>query len=917
MSTTQLARTPIQAVVRSQLPEFIREDYPLFVSFVEAYYEYMNKQNIDLVKVRDLDETLDQFIGEFKKELAYNLPFVIKDERFLLTKIKEQYLSKGSRASYDLLFRLLYGKNVELIYPGEKLLIPSDGRWNQEISVFAQVDYGDANEVIGKLVDIVSAGTILRVVVDKKQELTGEVDKIVRIGKYFEILCTGTSGTRFLTLSTTANVEVGQLITGNGVAAGTRVVNINENIVTTSTDLITDINQNLTFSNELYEFFLDKRFFGEIKPGDLIKFSDSFQATIVPTTAKLKIVQPGEKFRVGQVFEIRSGSGTGALMKVTGVTPAGGIKYAEFIKFGIGYTTNFSLSLLPRNSITSTDPGTAAGTSLLIENTFISDGPGQIQATGNSVTVTGTLSSFGSPGAVAIGDEIWTNETTSRIIGVVKSIESSTSLTLVSAPNTYANGVTTSYSGTYYFRNTRSIGEQYTEDDINAVTLKPGIISTTNGFGEQGYINAANYVDTNFIDGTYAGTLTTEFFLSSRSGQVEAEEPAVIQVSLGPIAKYPGYFDTNNGFLNDNIYIQDSYYYQKFSYVVKIDERLNSYKSIVKTLVHPSGMALFGEFDIINRFDLSLDLESILKYLRLPTIKELITSEDVSTLNIETAYSSAVELLETVRTSSQKNVENSIVIDDPTTSLTTNKTENSSVSSTVSQPILQIGTSITDIALTAVDVPSFTVQKPVSSEQVLSDLTNVSTNKTFDSVVSEISSLLTLTPTKQLESQFTLDSFITVVPGFELQTSIVTDDSPVFFVEQSNSSSFSTSSTLSLVFSNTLGSDFSTVDSALSLTTKTVSSDVTLISEILISPVFSLNSPETTLSDIVTLEPAKLLEHSTTVTDNSVININVSTLNSIVENGNIGYVQLNPYYGQDYVTYDDNYSVGSRESTFN
>lgn len=30
-----------------------------------------------------------------------------------------------------------------------------------------------------------------------------------------------------------------------------------------------------------------------------------------------------------------------------------------------------------------------------------------------------------------------------------------------------------------------------------------------------------------------------------------------------------------------------------------------------------------------------------------------------------------------------------------------------------------------------------------------------------------------------------------------------------------------------------------------------------------------------------------------------------------------GYVQLNSYYGQDYIIFADEYSVGSRESTFN
>jgi hypothetical protein len=83
--------------------------------------------------------------------------------------------------------------------------------------------------------------------------------------------------------------------------------------------------------------------------------------------------------------------------------------------------------------------------------------------------------------------------------------------------------------------------------------------------------------------------------------------------------------------LDDAIYIQDSRYYQAFSYVLKIDEQLESYKSIVKTLIHPTGMALFGEYDIRNEFDLSAGIESMLNY-------SVLTSED-QVLMSQTAFS--------------------------------------------------------------------------------------------------------------------------------------------------------------------------------------------------------------------------------------------------------------------------------------
>jgi hypothetical protein len=441
-----MSRTQLSSVVSRQIPEFIREDYPTFVAFVEAYYEYLQEQGVDLSTARDLDKTLDEFIVEFKKELAHNLPQIAADERFILSHIKDQYLSKGSEASYKLLFRLLFGKKVELTYPGTQMLRASDGRWNQEISVFARVDFGDPLEIVGKLVDIQTSTRLIRVLVDRKEDLVGEVDRIVALG-------------------------------GN-----------------------------------IYEFYLDKKFFGVLKPTDKIKYKDTFQATILPATQTPKITQPGKNFRVGQVFEVRSGTGTGALLKVTAVDANNGIKYAEFIKFGIGYTANFAVNLLATNTVNATQLAVASASS---------------SRSGDNLT---------------IGDR-------------------------------------------------------------------------TLGFDEQGYVNLGDYVTYDFVDGSYAGSIIREFSLSYRNAQVASDDPAIIEVDLGALVKYPGYFTSNAGFLDDSIFIQDSKYYQAFSYVIRIDERLVSYKSAVKTMLHPAGMALFGEYNITNAIDLSITLESLVKSL--------------------------------------------------------------------------------------------------------------------------------------------------------------------------------------------------------------------------------------------------------------------------------------------------------------
>ena len=798
MSHTSPVRTPIASVVKRQLPEFIREDYPTFVAFVEAYYEFLQNQGVDLTQFRDIDKTLESFIDQFKKELAYNLPIVVEDERFLLSHIKDQYLAKGSEASYKLLFKLLYGKNVELLYPGQQMLIPSDGRWNQEISIFAQVDFGDPDDIVGKLVDIQTAGRILRVLVDKKESLIGEIDRIVKIGKSFEISATGVSGASTVTVTNNTGIEIGQLVTapqnGGGIVGNTKVVSISGNVITLSNANVSTVNSSLIFSNELYEFFLDKRFFGVINPGDLLKFKDTFQARIVPATKDLTISQSGKNFRVGQVFELRSGIGTGALMKVTEVEDDGGIKYAEFIKFGLGYTANFALSILATNDVVSSASVNIAGTSTLSElNTYQSAGAGTISASASSTTVTGSGSSFGAVGNVAVGDEIWTTDATPLIVGVVKSIASTTSLTLTGLATEYAAGtrITGSYSGGYVFRNSRSVGSLYAPGGVQSLTIKPSLSDRTEGFNEQGYVNKADYVDYLYVDGSYAGSILREFSLNFRNAQTNSDDPAIISVALGALVRYPGYFQANNGFISDNIFIQDSRYYQAFSYVLKIDERLSSYKSAVKTMLHPAGMALFGEFNITNNYDLSLELESLVKSLGIALTDAFIISE-----------------------SSTKD--------------------------------------ITKVLSDTLDTPS--------------DSTFI---KTFFSVLDD-----TLTTPDD-------SSFVQTFGKLLNQTTLNNDgDAEGHSVTmQSTSTVFNTGKALSTSYSG-------------------------------MSDAISVFDIDKALSD------APVITESIGITTDKYV-FTVSSPDILDPQDHTGYVQLNSYYGQDYIIFADEYSVGSRESTFN
>lgn len=145
-------------VVQRQIPEHIRNSYPLFVEFVKSYYEFLDQsQTRSLEEVRDIDVSLDEFIDKFKSELAKNVPVELSsDKRKLMKHLKEFYLSRGSEASYKFLFNTLFNKNAELFYPSTQILRASDGKWKQDVSVFVELNPGTESlqQVNGKFIKI-------------------------------------------------------------------------------------------------------------------------------------------------------------------------------------------------------------------------------------------------------------------------------------------------------------------------------------------------------------------------------------------------------------------------------------------------------------------------------------------------------------------------------------------------------------------------------------------------------------------------------------------------------------------------------------------------------------------------------------------------------------------------------------------
>jgi len=500
-----MSSVKIKSIVSKQVPEFVREEHPFFVQFLEAYYEYLDQyERRDVASLRDLDRTLEEFIQYIKSELdVYGQDeYDHIDQILLLRKIKQLFTAKGSEAAYKFLFKILYDKPINITYPWDSVLKASDGKWNRDTTLFVEVSSGDAVSLVGKRVAVV-----------------GNIRKI------------------FVQVNSVRFVE------GN-----------------------------------VYEVFVEKNYYGNIEIGNIIQ-SDGVVGTILPTTVGYEVITPGEGYKVGDLIIGTTFANDRTIqqqLKVTKVNSEGGILEVITTKFGYGYTTPFFLYTTQQQAVRKSRIAVQKGVGTVVaadslqedvEYTIISVGDTDFTLVGASSNTVGVT-------FIATGEASGT--------GQVVLAEDAPLLNQFDIPD-----------------NTEI--EKYA-DYGQIINPNYWVTKTEDIVGDDPDIGVEKYSDS-----TYAGTFLGQFYTET-VGTDSSETYTLIRFDIGAVAKYQGYYSTNDGFLSDTIYIQDSRYYQKFSYLITVDERLEDYKALLKSFIHPAGTALFGEYQIQSNFTTGLNV---------------------------------------------------------------------------------------------------------------------------------------------------------------------------------------------------------------------------------------------------------------------------------------------------------------------
>jgi len=242
-------RERISTLVSNQLPEFIRSDYTTFVSFIEAYYRFLEQDQGALEIIQntrsysDIDLTAESFVNYFLNNYAKDIPYsVLANKKLLVKQIRSLYESKGSEISFKLLFQLLYNEPVTVSYPYENVLKASDGEWVQKTTVRVSLLTGSTDDISDRYLELIQNGIYYRTSIisvkflaSNLYELTlehGEVapyiiNDYVTVSNGTDIIFTGlisgtTTGASIVSPGT--GFKVAQIFTVNvGGAVGTQV----------------------------------------------------------------------------------------------------------------------------------------------------------------------------------------------------------------------------------------------------------------------------------------------------------------------------------------------------------------------------------------------------------------------------------------------------------------------------------------------------------------------------------------------------------------------------------------------------------------------------------------------------------------------------------------------------------------------
>jgi hypothetical protein len=618
----------ISTGIVNQIPEFIREEYPIFATFIKKYYEYLEsnttsfgiaptnvintiQDRLDIDFKDNLEATSTDFLDQFFEDYGKDFPVTMSADKTLLVKhITDFYTSKGTKKAIENLFKIMYNENIEVFVPNSLVLRPSDNNWSREYvvkvyeNIFLPATGGtvyDPTEFEGKAVVISYFESTGSVTTRKEREtVVKQVKKIsytvpqayeltLELPDDFVIPSIGTGATYTPVLG-------GKIATINSVSGS--------DASRTAGTYVIDTTEYTTNGNGTGAEFS-------------VVVDNTGQATVSITTV-------GDNYAPGDtitILDARLGNGGAAALTFNIATITDGKIFSITIdSAGSQYSANHPLVVTPDSSDTITqvaDPLVRVTNGSATSVVFIDDKNG----VGYNHIPQLRESLYFQAAYISLLTDDRTDVNSKRAV-----------------PNRILHKVAVK-STTGEANGGFAVGQSYKIDE-NA-TLSPYALDyfsedyTLTGIANRAFVKVAQVGTDNFptaLDVIAIGigfqSSTFDFNIVSPLGYT-----TTLTCTTGYNAIYPGIFEDTRGFLSDANKVQDSRLYQAFSYQIRSERPKSEWGEFVKRAAHPSGMVAFSDLQIKNTIDFntitSVDTD-LFFYVVMPDIEEVLVSETVA-----------------------------------------------------------------------------------------------------------------------------------------------------------------------------------------------------------------------------------------------------------------------------------------------
>jgi len=507
----------------------------------------------ELLNFRDPDKVISNFLTKFRNEFLNTLPETLDDnvdKRKLIKNIRSLYRAKGTSRGHELFFRLLFDEKSETIYPREQLLRASDGKWDSFNILRSIATAGNTEELVGRTI-------------------TGQTSKATAVVEnVFKFQIGSNTVTEFILNTDTISgiFSIGEEIRG-----------------TSSDDSDTFIKSNITGIPGEITIVNDGALYNE---DEIVSISGG------GTGASIAIDAVG-RGGITDIFIENGGSGyaIGDDIIFNNTSAGGGSAQAKVSVVNGGFTQEESTSVVDDHIVmedATTQGDTYTGNKIIQETATGSGDVTDIRFISNgynytSLPLVSVSDSSGGEGAVlyCFGNEI------GKVLSL-KVNESGAQHELSPSPPTLEfrkKLVVTNVSGTF------TVG-----DTVSALGTDSSIVTGT----IVSFDTNINVLTLSSVSGTFAKNITITSD-GGASGTIKAFDQSSASVNVAALSVTSGKFLNEDGHVSElTMKIQDSLYYQDFSYVIKVGQSINNWRDSFKKTMHAAGYYLAGQVDVVT-----------------------------------------------------------------------------------------------------------------------------------------------------------------------------------------------------------------------------------------------------------------------------------------------------------------------------